>query len=211
MYSVYAANGLGVPGSGGKNDWADLGGVIGTTGNVNSAAAYGGRIGFWLPTRGVNFGISEFVSSPYDHGSGAVYSVWQPYFNYKRGNWDVRFEYGNSFLGTHAFLGNDISNMRRQGLYTQVAYRNYASLHQHMQRLEYVFRFSDAFFHGPNSLNLANYSPLIDAPVDRNQYTLGINYYFYASSILKFAYEINSELHQNLHDNVFMVQFATNF
>jgi hypothetical protein len=40
---------------------------------------------------------------------------------------------------------------------------------------------------------------------------LGINYYLYASSILKFAYEINSEAHQSLRDNVFMMQFATNF
>jgi hypothetical protein len=210
-YAVFGSNGLGVPGAGGKNDFADLGALIGTTGGANSAAAYGGRIGFWLPARGINFGVSEMVSSPYDHGSGAVYSVWQPYFNYKRGNWDARAEYGNSFLETHAYLGNDIPNMRREGLYAQLAYRNYASLRQHMQRLEYVFRFSDAFFHGANTLNLSNYSPPQNAPVDRNQYTMGINYYLYATSILKFAYEINSEVHTNLHDNVFMVQFATNF
>jgi hypothetical protein len=210
-YAAYLSNGLGVPGAGGKNDWADLGGLVGTTANVNNGMAYGGRIGLWLPTRGINFGVSEFVNAPYDHGSGAVYSIWQPYFNFKRGNWDFRFEYGDSNLQTHAFLGNNIDNMRRQGLYTQLAYRNYASLHQHIQRLEYIFRFSDAFFHGPSTLNLANYSPPMNAPVDRNQYTLGLNYYLYATSILKFAYEINSELHQNLHDNVFMVQFATNF
>jgi hypothetical protein len=33
----------------------------------------------------------------------------------------------------------------------------------------------------------------------------------YASSIIKVAYEINSPLGRNLHDNVFMMQFATNF
>ena len=48
-------------------------------------------------------------------------------------------------------------------------------------------------------------------PVNRNQYTLGLNYYFYPSRILKFAYEINSEIHRSLRDNVFMMQFATNF
>ncbi len=204
---------MGVPGAGAKGDWADLGGLVGSTGNVNNAMAYGGRIGFWLPTLGINFGVSEFVNAPYDHGSGAVYSVWQPYFNYKVGNWDFRTEYGNSFQDTHAYLGNDIKNVRRQGMYAQLAYRNYASLHQHIQRLEYVARFSDSFFHGINQpvLNTANYGTPMDVPVDRNQYTLGVNYYLYASSILKFAYEINSELHRNLHDNVFMAQFATNF
>jgi hypothetical protein len=141
---------------------------------------------------------------------GPVYSIWQPYFNYHRGNWDVRFEYGNNYEQLRDFIGN---NLRREGLYAQVAYRNYRSLHQHIQRLEYVFRFSDAFFHGfdQSRLNLSPFSPLMDAPIDRNQYTFGINYYLYASSILKFAYEINKELHMNLHDNVFMMQFATNF
>ena len=51
----------------------------------------------------------------------------------------------------------------------------------------------------------------MNAPIDSNQYTVGVNYYLYASSILKFAYEINSPLRRNLHDDVFMVQFATNF
>jgi hypothetical protein len=212
-YAAFVSNGLGVPGGGTRADWADLGALVSTSGSVNNAATYGGRIGFWLPTRGINFGVSELVSSPYDHGSGAVYSIWQPYFNYKRGNWDFRFEYGNSYTEAHAFMGNNINNIRREGLYAQLAYRNYASLHQHLQRLEYVFRFSDAFFHGINqsTLNVANFTPLMNAPVDRNQYTMGINYYLYASSFVKVAYEINSELHRNLHDNVFMVQFATNF
>src|ERR1700686_4550739 len=98
-----------------------------------------------------------------------------------------------------AFMGNSINNIRREGLYGQVAYRDYGSLRQHLQRLEYVFRFSDAFFHGIDQahLDVTGFSPLMNAPIDRNQYTMGINYYLYASSILKFAYEINSELHRN--------------
>jgi hypothetical protein len=138
------------------------------------------------------------------------YSILQPYFNYHRGNWDFRSEYGNSFENTKSFTG---ANQQREGLYAQIAYRNYKSLHQHIQRLEYVFRFSDAFFHGVklSTQELAALSSLQAAPVDRNQYTLGVNYYFYPSTVMKFAYEINSELHGNLHDNVFMMQFATNF
>ena len=209
-YSVFASNGLGVPGAGKAADFADLGGLVGTTGNVNNAMAYGGRLGFWLPAKGINFGVSEFVNAPYGAGEGPVYSIWQPYFNYHYGNWDFRFEYGNSYENTKTFVGN---NIRREGLYAQIAYRNYQSLHQHLQRLEYVFRFSDAFFHGidQSKLDLTAYSPLMNAPIDSNQYTIGVNYYFYASSILKFAYEINSQLHRPLRDNVFMMQFATNF
>jgi hypothetical protein len=98
-------------------------------------------------------------------------------------------------------------------MYAQIAYRNYASLYQHLQRLEYVFRFSDAFFRGidQSKLDVTAFSPLMNAPIDSNQYTFGVNYYVYASSIIKVAYEINSQLHRNLHDNVFMMQFATNF
>lgn len=209
-YAIFASNGLGVPGAGQAGDWADNGALIGTTGGVNNAMAYGGRIGFWIPTRGINFGVSELVSAPYSLASGATYSIWQPYFNYHRGNWDFRFEYGNSYQDTRRFTG---SNIQREGMYTQVAYRDYQSLHQHLQRLEYVFRFSDAFFQGINQsqLNLSSYSPLMNAPIDSNQYTVGINYYLYATSIVKVAYEINSPLHGSLKDNVFMMQFATNF
>ena len=209
-YSAFAGNGFGVPGNGKRADWADLQGLIGTTANVNNAASYGARIGIWLPSRGINFGISDLVSAPYGYAFGTAYNIWQPYFNYHYGNWDFRFEYGESYQNTRNFIQN---NIQRQGMYAQIAYRNYASLYQHLQRLEYVFRFSDAFFHGidQTKLDVTAFSPVTGAPVDRNQFTLGVNYYLYASSILKVAYEFNTELHRSLHDNIFMMQFATNF
>jgi hypothetical protein len=209
-YALAAGNGFGIPGSGMANDWYDQGGIIGTTANVNEGMLYVARLGFWLPTRGINFGVSELVNAPYGKQLGAVVNVIQPYFNYHRGNWDFRFEGGQHYERTHQFIG---SNINRVGMYAQLAYRNYASLHKHIQRLEYVFRFSDAFFHGinPKKVDLTTYSPLSTAPLDRNQYTLGINYYLYPSVFLKFAYEFNSEINRNLHDNVFMMQFSSNF
>ena len=75
--------------------------------------AYGGRLGFWIPTRGINFGVSEFVNAPYSHADGAITSIWQPYFNYHRGNWDFRFEYGQNYERTRSFIGNSID---RNGL-----------------------------------------------------------------------------------------------
>ena len=137
-------------------------------------------------------------------------NIWQPYFNYHRGNWDFRFEYGQTYERTKPFIG---TNIDRTGLYTQAAYRNYQSLYKHLQRLEYVFRYSDASFHGINqaTIDKTAFSAPQNVPVNRNQYTLGLNYYLYASSILKFAYEMNSETHRSLRDDVFMMQFATNF
>jgi len=211
-YSVYATNATGVPGMGQASDWADLGGVIGSTANLNNGMAYGGRIGFWLPARGINFGVSEFANAPYSHPDGAITSIWQPYFNYHYGNWDFRSEYGQNYERTRSFIGNSIE---RNGFYAQIAYRNYQSIHKQLQRLEYVFRFSDARFRGINQAavasNVSSFATPMDAPVDRNQYTLGLNYYLTPVTIFKIAYEINQELHRDLKDNVLFLQFATNF
>jgi len=211
-YSVYAANAMGVPGMGQASDWANLAGVIGSTASINNGMAYGARIGFWLPARGINFGVSEIANAPYSHADGAITSIWQPYFNYHRGNWDFRFEYGQNYERTRSFIGNSIE---RNGFYAQIAYRNYQSIHKQLQRLEYVFRFSDARFRGINqaavSSNVASFPTPMDAPVDRNQYTIGLNYYLFPATVFKLAYEINQELHRDLKDNVFFLQFATNF
>jgi hypothetical protein len=209
-YSAWATNGLGVPGQGQPADWYDLTAVVGTAANVNQAVAWGGRIALWIPSQGINFGVSEFVNSPYVWRAGANMSIWQPYFNYHRGNWDFRFEYGNNYEQTKPFIGH---NIHRDGLYAQIAYRNYASLHKHLQRMEYVFRFSDARFRGIDQKGIAAdaFDPPMDAPVNRDQYTLGFNYYFYASTILKIAYQFNDEQALDFRDNVFMMQFATNF
>jgi hypothetical protein len=209
-YSAWMTNGLGVPGMGKAADWYDLTAVVGTASSVNDAMAYGARLAFWLPARGINFGVSEFVNSPYTKMSGAEMSIWQPYFNYHRGNWDFRFEYGNTYEITKPFIGN---NIRREGLYAQIAYRDYQSLNKHLQRLEYLFRYSDAFFHGidQKSFIASPLDPPQSSPVNANQYTVGINYYFYPSMVLKLAYEWNQELHTSLHANEFLMQFATNF
>jgi hypothetical protein len=211
-YSVYATDSLGVPSNTGQPGWANLTRLVGSTANINQGMAYGGRFGFWLPAHGINFGVSEFANAPYSHADGAVTSIWQPYFNYHRGNWDFRFEDGQNYERTTSFLGHSIS---RSGFYTQFAYRDYKSTHPHLQKLEYVFRYSQARFAGINqqgaAANLAQFATPMDAPVDRNQYTIGINYYMFPVTVFKIAYEINEELHTNLKDNVLFVQFATNF
>ena len=114
-YAVFASNGLGVPGAGKAADWADLGGLIGTTGNVNNAMAYGGRLGFWLPAWASTSGPRRWsvCLTAWDRGG---YSIWQPYFNYHYGNWDFRFEYGNSYENAKTVISD---NIRREGMYTR--------------------------------------------------------------------------------------------
>ena len=51
-----------------------------------------------------------------------------------------------------------------------------------------------------------------EVPVDRDQFTFGLNYYFSPSLVVKAAYEINHERHGvNLHDSVFLAQIAWGF
>jgi hypothetical protein len=52
----------------------------------------------------------------------------------------------------------------------------------------------------------------VDVPVNRDQWTFGVNYYFYPSMALRLAYEINHEFNGiNLHDNVFRAQYVWAF
>ena len=105
--------------------------------------AYGGRLGFWYRRVGINFGVSEFVNAPYSkQSSGAVMSIWQPYFNYHRGNWDFRFEYGHNYERTKPFIGNNINRDRL--LHPDRLPRLPVRSTSTCRRLEYVFRFSEA-------------------------------------------------------------------
>jgi hypothetical protein len=76
-----------------------------------------------------------------------------------------------------------------------------------------VFRYSRARFDGidPNGLDLTMFETPVGAPVDRDQYTFGLNYYPYPSLVLKLAYEINKERGVDLHDNVVLAQLAWGF
>jgi hypothetical protein len=130
--------------------------------------------------------------------------------NYHKGSWDGRFEYAEMFQDTSGFLPE---NIHRRGLYAQVAYRPCAAPGKFIQDLEFVFRFSYARFGGIplRRLDRTAFETPIDIPVDRDQYTFGINYYLAPSAVIKFAYEINHETGRDLKDNVFLVQLAWGF
>ena len=109
-----------------------------------------------------------------------------------------------------SYIGN---NIRRTGLYDQLAYRNYQHVNPILASIEAVGRFSMARFAGIDStqIDLTAFAPTT-APVNRNQYNLGLNYYLYPSMILKFAYEWNPALGGiALNDDTFRSQFVWAF
>jgi hypothetical protein len=228
-YSLYAANGIGVPGGADATSLANLGELTETTAQVNNGIAWGGRLGLWIPEIGLNVGSSLFFNRPYNAAAGPDMALWGIDAGYHMGNWDVRFEYADLFQrnpvgpateeGELPPEGMDEATspfgrrIGRRGFYIQAAYRPYDSANQYLSNTEFVFRYSRARFSGidPTTLELKEFSSPLDVPVDRDQYTFGINYYFYPSLVWKFAYEINSERGIDLKDNVFLTQLAWGF
>lgn len=209
-YSVYLANGLGVPGDGTLTDLANLGALKDTTADANDAMAFGGRVGFWLPSIGLNGGFSGFFNRGYGKDATNDINLWDFDLNYHKGNWDFRMEYAFAHQDTSEFLDNTIN---RWGMYAQAAYRLYDVPNKYLQNLEFVFRYSFARFAGidPLALDLTAFESPVDVPVSRDQYTFGINYYLAPSAVLKFAYEINHEHGIDLKDDLFLTQLAWGF
>jgi hypothetical protein len=151
------------------------------------------------------------MNGRYSPGASDQLNLWQIDLGYNKGNWDARFEFAQMYQQATSYIGN---NIRRTGLYAQVAYIPRDCGIRYLQNLEFVFRYSMERFRGidPTQLDFTAFADPTDAPVDRDQYTLGFNYYLYPSMALRFAYEINHELHGvNLHDNVFRAQFVWGF
>jgi hypothetical protein len=210
-YSLYGGNGMQLAGPPSTvADLADLS-VLANSDQVH-AKAMGGRVGIWLPKWGFNSGVSGY----YDHD----YSLSAPNLNigivsvdasYHRGNVDARFEGSAMNQQAAAVIGQ---NIKRAGLYAQLAYRRYDLPNGFFQKLEFVARYSLERFQGidPSQLDFTSFQNSTYVPVDRNQYAFSVNYYFYPSGIVKFGYEINQELHGiNLNDNEFFTQVVWAF
>jgi hypothetical protein len=210
-YSLYGGNGFQFSSApSGVTGVADLEGLTGGPDEVD-AKALGGRLGIWIPQVGVAAGVSAYYQNEYAPSTPNDIRLWDVDFNYHYGNWDVRFEFAQLFQQATAFIPTDIV---RTGLYTQVAYRPYDASHPLIRNLEVAARYSMARFKGinPAQLDPTAFPTHLDIPVDRDQYTLGINYYFYASLALRFAYEINHQLRAfQFNDNRFLGQVVWAF
>jgi hypothetical protein len=187
------------------NQSVDLGGIAGGPEEVSSQA-YGGRLGLWYPKYGLSGGLSGYSNGVYSPGVRDHFGLWGLDFTYHRGNWYFLTEWADNYQQAKGTIGNNID---RRGLYSQISYRDYNNRSPYLAKVEYVFRYSFANFTGINfgKLDLTAFGAGA-APVNTNQYTLGINYWFYASNVVHFAYEINQEPRHPLNDNVFMAQWA---
>src|SRR5262249_40314286 len=178
--------------------------------DVNNAKAWGGRFGLSVPRIGIIAGLSGLANQAYDQ-SGHYLNLWDVDASYHRGNWDARFEFAHTDQTTPA------APIHRQGLYAQVAYRRYNSPHPWLQKLEGVFRFDHVQFENINikqtGLNFGGLGlTYARMPLDRNRYTIGLNYWFYPSLVLKLAIEFNDELGvPSLRDNGFIGQLVWGF
>jgi hypothetical protein len=211
-YAAFVSNGLNVtsatPGAPTLDELANLENMTDTFNIITNDKAYGGRIGLWWPAKGLEAGISGMINNDYIAGGFEdSISLWALDFNYRKGNWDFRAEYGMTYQQAADFIG---TNIRRQGMYTQIAYRQRDATNKIVQNTELVYRYSYVDFHGidAKALDLTTYSTPIDVPVRRQQNTFGVNYYFYPRMMMQVAYEINDEPGFHLRDNNFMTQLA---
>lgn len=209
-YNAYISNGLNLAGA--APTLTNLANLENMTGNtfapVTNDHLYGGRLGLWWPEMGLAGGISGMVNGDFV-GSGFEnsLSLWAIDLNYHKGNWDARFEYGTAYQQTQTFIG---TNIRRQGLYAQIAYRPRDCPHAILQNLEFVYRYSYVEFDGidPTQLDLTAFATPLDVPVRRHQNEFGVNYWLAQRAVIKFAFQLNNEPGFQLHDNQFITELA---
>jgi hypothetical protein len=209
-YTAYVSNGLNLtPATAGAptiNELANLENMENTFTFITNEKAVGGRIGFWWPECGLEAGFSAMYNGDYVAG-GFEDSIrlWAVDFNYHKGNWDARAEYGMLYQQAQSF---GMPNITRQGMYAQVAYRPRDCGIRYLENLEAVYRYSYVNFKGidATTLDLTTFSTPVDVPVRRQQNEIGLNYYFYPRCVLKVAYQINDEPGFHLHDNQFLAE-----
>jgi hypothetical protein len=173
--------------------------------------AYGGRLGLWYPELGLTAGVSGLLNGSYIPGFNDNIKLYQFDAGYHQGGFYAMFEYAHMDQQAASVIGNNIA---RQGLYAQISYRPIDLPNGFLQKTEYVFRYSRVRFKGidPAQLDYSVFGSTVDAPIDRDQYTVGINHYFYPSLVLKVAYEFNREAgSQSFKDDAFMAQLVWGF
>jgi hypothetical protein len=211
-YNAYVTNGLNLtPAAAGAptlTELANLQNMESTFTTISNDLAVGGRVGLWWPEAGLEVGVSGMVNNDYVAGGFEdSLSLLALDFNYHKGDWDFRAEYGTAYQQTASFGFRPI---RREGFYTQLAYRPREVPCKYLQNLELVYRYSYVTFPGidVNELDLTAFGTPVDVPTRRQQNEFGVNYYFYPRLVLKVAYQINDEPRFHLHDNQFITELA---
>lgn len=179
--------------------------------NAGGHYAFGGHVGF-IPIHQLEVGYGVQGSKVGDERDSSVRALLHSVdFNYiddfeslkgqvaLRAQW-VWSDVGNMTYEANPDLGYGPQNFsnKRSGGYAQVSYRP-SKLDGFFKDVEAVFRF--------DRLNQAN------TPVgfDEQRWTIGLNYWFSPSVVMKTAYEIDDKNHDGLNQNAFMLQFAFGF
>src|SRR5262249_40654636 len=131
-YSLFIANGLGLPDETNLTGLANINNIKETSSGLNNAMAYGGRLGLWIPSCGLNGGLSGLLNLPYAPDGGININFWALDATYHRENWDFRLEHASMLEQTKPFIE---TNIGRRGLYPQIVYRNYTARHEYLSRL----------------------------------------------------------------------------
>jgi len=156
---------------------------------------------------GMEAGISGLYNGDYVASFEDSICLYAVDLNYHHGDWDWRGEYGMTWQEAGSF---GAPNIRRQGFYTQIAYRPRDCSCKYIANTELIYRYSYVDFRGidPTTLDLTTFSTPQDVPVRRQQHEFGVDYWFYPRCVLKVAYQLNDEPGFHLHDNMFVTEFA---
>jgi hypothetical protein len=207
-YATFVSNGFSLaPANPTAQDFADLSKMKDAATRVNDQKAFGGRYGLTFPEIGLTVGASGLCNGAYDVAHKFDMNLWDIDVSYHQGNWDFRFEYANTTQQA------PVRSIHRKGFYAQLAYRPYDLPPGFLQKIEVVARFDYVRFDGIDLAQTGiNFASRELIPVDRNRYTVSLNYYLYESLSLRFAYEINQELNfRALKDDGFLFQMAWGF
>jgi hypothetical protein len=209
-YTAYVTNGLNLTpataGSPTPSELANLENMEDTFTFITNEKAVGGRLGLWWPAAGLEAGVSGMYNGDYVAGGFEdSISLWAVDFNYHKGNWDFRAEYGETYQQAQSF---GLPRIMRQGMYAQVAYRPRDCCNRFLQNTELVYRYSYVNFQGidPTTLDLTTFATPVDVPVRRQQNEIGVDYWFYPRLVFKCAYQINDEPGFHLNDNQFIAE-----
>ena len=211
-YQAYVSNGLNLtPAAAGAptlTELSNLENMENTFTIISNDRLLGGRLALWWPEKGLEVGASGLYSGDYVAGGFEdSIGLWALDFNYHKGNWDFRAEYGMTFQQAGDF---GFANIRREGFYVQGAYRPRDAANWYLRNFEFIYRYSYVTFPGinANSLDLTMFGTPMDVPIRRQQNEFGVDYYFAQRLVLKFAYQINDEPKFHLHDNQFLTELA---
>jgi hypothetical protein len=215
-YSAYVSNGLNLtPAAAGSPTLSELANLENMESTFNPTITndkvLGGRVGLWWPEMGLEVGLSGLINGDYVAGGFEdSLSLWAADFNFRKGDWTFRAEYGMTYQQAGSFTATNGAPIRREGFYAEVAYRPWDIPCKYLQNAEFIYRYSYVTFPGidVNELDLTAFGTPMDVPTRRQQNEFGIDYWFAPRLVLKLAYQINDEPKFHLHDNQFIAELA---